>query len=115
MNPSSTVPDGNGAENAAAAQVGHVSSTAHQKIDQASDALHPTVDRLVTSAHQAVDKLAGVASDATHRFGEKSEQMKDVQQKLTEECRVYVREKPVTALAIAAATGFLLSRLLRVH
>jgi ElaB/YqjD/DUF883 family membrane-anchored ribosome-binding protein len=114
MNPSSTVPNGTGTENAST-QVGQVSSTAHEKIDQASDALHPTVDRLVTGAHQAVDKLAGVASQATQQFGEKSEQMKDMQQKLAEDCRLYVREKPVTALAIAAAAGFLLSRLLRIR
>jgi len=93
--------------------VDKASISAHEKIEQAADALHPTVDRLVQGAHQAVDKLAGVATQATYQWEEKSEQVKDMQQKLTDDCRAYVRDKPVTALAIAAGAGFLLSRLLR--
>lgn len=89
------------------------SNAAHEKIDQTSDALHPKVERIAQGAHQAVEKLAGVATQATRQWGTKSEQFKTAQQKLTEDCRVQVREKPVAALAIAAGIGFLLSRLFR--
>jgi ElaB/YqjD/DUF883 family membrane-anchored ribosome-binding protein len=36
----------------------------------------------------------------------------DAQERLVEDCRTYVRQKPVTALAIAAGVGYLLSHLL---
>ncbi len=108
MEPTTPATPGQNAERS----VDQASATAHDKIERASDALHPAVDRLASGAHQAVDKLAGVATQASHTLGAKSEQMKDVQQKLAEDCRAYVREKPVTALAIAAGAGFLISRLL---
>jgi len=93
--------------------VDQATSAAHQKIDQTSEALHPKLDRVAQGAHQAVDKLAEVATQATYRWGAKSEQLKGAQQKWADECRVQVREKPVTSLAIAAGVGFLLSRLMR--
>ena len=46
-------------------------------------------------------------------MGKKGVRIKDLQHKLTDDCRGYVRDKPVTALAIAAAAGLLISRLLR--
>lgn len=109
MNTPLTANDGNDVEH----MVDHASANAHEKIDRASAAVHPSVDRVAQGAHQAVDKLAGAATQASHQWDEKSEQMKDLQQKLTDDCRSYVREKPVASLAIAAAAGFLISRLLR--
>ena len=109
MNTSPRGPNGHSAEN----KVEQAGAQAHETIEQVSDSLHPAVNRLATGAHQAVDKLAGVATQATHTLGARSEQMMDMQQKMMQECRASVREKPGTALAIAAGVGFLLSRLLR--
>ncbi|MEO7030812.1 MAG: hypothetical protein ABI351_01700 [Herbaspirillum sp.] len=93
--------------------IDQASNVAHQKIDQTSDALHPKVERIAQGAHEAVEKLASVATQATQQWGVKTEQIKTAQQKLTDECRAQVREKPVAALAIAAGIGFLISRLFR--
>jgi ElaB/YqjD/DUF883 family membrane-anchored ribosome-binding protein len=109
MNTSTSGPEGHGVERV----LDQASASVHGKIEHASEVLHPTVDGLATGAHLAVDRLAGVATQASHTFGAKGEQLKDLQQKLSEDCRTYVREKPATALAIAAVAGFVISRLLR--
>jgi ElaB/YqjD/DUF883 family membrane-anchored ribosome-binding protein len=97
---------------AVARTVDQATTGAHKAIDKASDAARPAVDRLATGAHQAVDKIAGAATQAAETLDLKSEQLMDAQTRLTESCREYVRDNPVTSLGIAVAAGFLLSRLL---
>ncbi len=92
--------------------VDQATTGAHKAIDKASDAARPAVDRLASGAHQAVDKIAGAATQAVETLDLKSEQLKDAQTRLTENCREYVRDNPMTSLGIAVAAGFLLSRLL---
>ncbi|MFC3111047.1 YqjD family protein [Undibacterium arcticum] len=90
-----------------AANVDQVSAGAHTTIDKVADAARPAVDQIASGAHQAVDTLAGAAET----LSTKGDQLKEVQARLMEEARVYVRENPVTSLGIAAGVGYLLSRL----
>ena len=92
--------------------VDQATASAHNVIDKASDAARPAVDRLASGAHQAVDKMAGAASQAAETLDLKGEQLMDAQVRLTENCREYVRDNPLTSLGIAVAAGFLVSRLL---
>jgi len=69
-------------------------------------------DKVSHSAHEAYDKIADATSQAAEALGEKGEQLKNAEQQLMEDCRVYVRENPITSLGIAVAAGFLLSRVL---
>lgn len=71
-----------------------------------------TIDNASHSAHEAIDKIASATNQAADTIGEKGEQLKNVEQQLLENCRVYVRDNPITSLGIAVAGGFLLSRLL---
>jgi ElaB/YqjD/DUF883 family membrane-anchored ribosome-binding protein len=71
------------------------------------------VEKLSSTAHVAVDKMSTAASQAASVMTEKAGQMKDLQDQVIADTRVRVREKPMTALAIAAGAGFILSRLLR--
>jgi len=71
-----------------------------------------TIDKASNSAHEAVDKIASATNKAAEALGEKGEQLKNAEQQLMENCRSYVRDNPMTSLGIAAAAGFLLSRLL---
>ena len=71
-----------------------------------------TIDKASKSAHEAVDKIASATNQAAETLGEKREQLKNTEQQLMENCRGYVRDNPITSLSIAAAAGFLLSRLL---
>ena len=68
-------------------------------------------DKVSHSAHEAYDKIADVTSQAAEALGEKGEQLKNAEQQLIEDCRVYVRDNPITSVGIAVAAGFLLSRM----
>ena len=69
-------------------------------------------DKVSHSAHEAYDKIADATSQAAEAVGKKSEQLKNAEQQIMEDCRVYVRDNPITSLGIAVAAGFLLSRML---
>lgn len=88
-------------------------AAAHDTIDRMASSARPAVDRFVQAAHQAVDRLADAASQARQRFGSQSDSLKGQQEHLMEEARTYIRNKPGTAVGIAVAAGFILSRLLR--
>ena len=69
-------------------------------------------DKVYHSAHEAYDKIADATSQAAEAVGKKSEQLKNAEQQIMEDCRVYVHDNPITSLGIAVAAGFLLSRML---
>ncbi|MDO9140581.1 MAG: DUF883 C-terminal domain-containing protein [Methylobacter sp.] len=71
-----------------------------------------TIEKAAHSAHQTVDMIADVTTQAVEALGEKGQQLKNGEQQLLEDCRNYVHDNPITSLGIAAAAGFLLSRLL---
>lgn len=66
------------------------------------------IERMSQSAHDAVDKAATVASDYASRMSEKGEEWMAMPQDWMEAARDYVREKPLQALGIALAAGYLL-------
>lgn len=92
--------------------INQASSSMHDSIDRASDAARPAVDRIASSAHSAVDSIAAAAANAADSFGEKSGNFKEMQSQFMEDCNNYVRENPMASLGMAAAAGFLLSRVL---
>jgi ElaB/YqjD/DUF883 family membrane-anchored ribosome-binding protein len=71
------------------------------------------VDRLSQSAHDAVDKAASVASTYAERFSSKGDELMQMQEDWVESARDYVREKPLQALGIALAAGYLLHMITR--
>ncbi|MGD7033593.1 DUF883 family protein [Methylotuvimicrobium buryatense] len=71
-----------------------------------------TFDKVSHSAHEAFDKVADATSHAAEAIGKKGEQFKNAEQQMVKNCRGYIREYPIMSVGIAAAAGFLLSRLL---
>src|SRR5262245_30442142 len=90
-----------------------VTVTAHERVNQMSEAAGPLVERMASTAHAAIDTVAGAAADAAYTLGTKGEQLSDAQAKLIEAARDYVRERPIAALGIAVAAGWVLGRLMR--
>jgi len=72
----------------------------------------PITEKASNIAHEAVDKVTNAAHEAEHVIHEKGAQLKHAEEEMVENCRSYVRDNPITSLGIAAAAGFLLSRLL---
>jgi ElaB/YqjD/DUF883 family membrane-anchored ribosome-binding protein len=90
---------------------------AHEVVDsaatKAAENAGPTIDRLAQAAHQTVDKVAQAAAPAADWMSESADQLKAQQEQLIEGCREYVRERPLVAIGIAAAAGYLAGRLAR--
>lgn len=74
---------------------------------------HNGVEQLAASSHGAIDSLANGAGDLADLLSRKGGQLQDSQRRLSESCRNQIREKPLLALGIAVASGFLLSWLVR--
>lgn len=88
-------------------------TSAHETVDRIAGAARPTVDKLADSAHQAVDKMTSLASSAAETFEQKRIQLNTASAELVDNARVYVRANPMAAIGIAAAVGFILSRVLK--
>jgi len=69
-----------------------------------------TIDKAANSAKEAVDKVASATNEAAETLGKKGEQLKNAEEQWLEDCRIYVRDNPITSVGIAVAAGFLLSR-----
>jgi len=69
-------------------------------------------DKASQFAHEAGEKFANATNQASETLSEKTEQLKNAEQRLMKDCCGYVQDNPVTSLGIAVAAGFLLSRLL---
>jgi ElaB/YqjD/DUF883 family membrane-anchored ribosome-binding protein len=93
--------------------VDHTAGSVHQAIDKTLDTVRPAVDNVAAGAHLSVDKIASAATEAIEAVGATGGQLLDAQSRFSESCRIQIRDKPITSLGIAVATGFLLSWLLR--
>ena len=71
-----------------------------------------TVDRLRSGTHEAVEKVANATTQAAEVLGQKSEQLKNMEQQFLEHCRGHIHKTPAASLGIAVGVGFLLSRLM---
>ena len=94
------------------ADVDQAQSAAHDTIDKMTQQARPAVDRLSDKAHKTVDRLSGAASQAASTFSEKASQYRDLQDQWVSGARDQIRERPVAALAVALAAGFVLRHLL---
>jgi ElaB/YqjD/DUF883 family membrane-anchored ribosome-binding protein len=81
-------------------------------IMKTTDTTNETVERLKAGVNETVEKVAEASNKAVDTINQKTEQMKDAEERLMEHARMYVRDNPVTSLGIAVASGFILSRLL---
>jgi ElaB/YqjD/DUF883 family membrane-anchored ribosome-binding protein len=81
-------------------------------VDKAVNSVQPVVDRLASTAHAGVDRLQGMLSGATSGLGQRQQQLTDAAGQWKEATYEYVRQKPGNAIAIAAAAGFILAKLL---
>ena len=97
--------------------VGRKADQAHLAVDTAaskvSEKAGPAIDRAAQAAHQTVDRVAQAAAPAADWISQNAEQLKQQQEMLVDSCRSYVRERPLAALGVALAAGYLIGRLAR--
>jgi len=82
-------------------------------VDATQPSTSDTINRIASSAHQTVDRIAKGADSTLQSLRGSSSQWKEAGGQSFENVQTYVREKPLTALGLALAAGFLISRLIR--
>ena len=80
-------------------------------VDRAAQAAHDTIDKVAAKAGPAVEKVRTVATGATETLEAKAAALGDAQEQWVSNTRTYIRENPLTALAIGVLAGALLSKL----
>lgn len=82
-------------------------------IEDASGRIGEAGSRMSARAHETVDQVASAVHSAADRLRAQSEHWMANKDEMLAQVRTYVREKPMMSLAIAAAVGFIVSRLTR--
>jgi ElaB/YqjD/DUF883 family membrane-anchored ribosome-binding protein len=88
------------------------SSDGAKKTEQVSSTAHQAVDRLASGAHRTVDRLSAAAGSAIGSLSQGREQVTVKGSELVDEVRNYVQANPLASIGIAAAAGFILSRII---
>lgn len=84
-------------------------TTAKDSASQMSEKAHAGLDRITQTAHSTIDRVTAAASSAAERIGDGK--VAHTAQEWRNTTSEYVREHPMTAIGIAVAAGYLLSRL----
>ena len=86
-------------------------SALHSTIDMVADPARSTVDRVSTAAHETVDKLADQAAQVADRFSGQTRWVADAPNRAVESTKSWIQEKPLQAVGLALAFGYLWGRL----
>jgi ElaB/YqjD/DUF883 family membrane-anchored ribosome-binding protein len=97
--------------------VERTAAQAHDAVDavaaKASEKAAPAIDRVARAAHETVDKVAQAAAPAADWLNQSAAQLQRQQEQLVDGSRSYIRERPLMAIGIALAAGYLAGRLIR--
>jgi ElaB/YqjD/DUF883 family membrane-anchored ribosome-binding protein len=99
------------ASDSAARHVDSAGAALHSGIDKAADPARQAVDRISSVAHKTVDRLAGGAAQVADRFSEQTRRAVEAPKEALEFSRSWVQEKPMEAVGVALAIGFVIGRL----
>jgi ElaB/YqjD/DUF883 family membrane-anchored ribosome-binding protein len=102
--------DGNGA-GAVQRGVESAGDTLHHGIDKMADPARHAIDSLSSTAHETVDKLATSAGHTASRFAEQTHRLTEAPGKAVDYSTSMIQSRPLEAVGIALAVGFVLGRL----
>jgi ElaB/YqjD/DUF883 family membrane-anchored ribosome-binding protein len=80
-------------------------------VDRAAQAAHQTVDRVAAAAGPALERLRSGASNAAETLQSKADRLGELEEQWLTTARDYVREHPLTAVAIGVMAGLLIGRM----
>ena len=103
--------DSNAPANAVQRGVESAGAALHQGIDKLSEPARSTVESLSASAHQAVNSLAGSAGHVADRFADETRRISEAPGKALDYSKSRIQDRPLEAIGIALAVGFILGRL----
>jgi len=87
--------------------VGTAGAALHSTVDKARS----TMENLSGAAHDSIDRLASSATHTADRFADQTRRLTEAPAKAMEYSRTWVQDKPLEAVGVALALGFILGRL----
>ncbi len=91
--------------------VQQVGDTLHSTIDKVAEPVRGAVDRASTTAHQTVDKVTTSVHAAAEKVDTQARRLTAAPNRAVDYSRDYVRGRPLQAVAMALAAGWLIGRL----
>ena len=83
----------------------------HQGIDKVSDPARSVIESVSATAHHTVDSLAGGVTHVADRFSDETRKIAEAPRKALDYSKSRVQDRPLEAVGIALALGFVLGRL----
>ena len=83
----------------------------HSGIDKVANPARHALDSMSSSAHSAVDSLASSASHTATRFADQTRRITEAPARAVDYSKSTITDRPLEAVGIALAVGFLLGRL----
>jgi ElaB/YqjD/DUF883 family membrane-anchored ribosome-binding protein len=80
-------------------------------VDRAAQSAHAAIDKVAAKAGPALDKVRATMSDTKQTLRAKADQLGELEDQWLNNTRDYVRENPLTAVAIGVLVGAVLARL----
>lgn len=97
--------------NALKRSVESAGSTLHSSIDKMVDPALDTVGRATHVAHDAVNRLSSGATQVADRVSEQAAWVSDASGRAVESSKSWIQDKPLEAVGMALALGFIIGRL----
>lgn len=95
--------------------VRQVGDSLHGTIEKVAEPVHSAVNRASTSAHEGIEKVASTVQAAASRVDQQARRVRDtvrdIPHQAADQARDYVRIRPLQAVGIAFAVGWLFGRL----
>ena len=83
----------------------------HSSIDMMVDPAINTVNRVTTVAHDTVNRLASGATHVADRVSEQASRVTEASGRAVESSKSWIQDKPLEAVGMALALGFIIDRL----
>ena len=97
--------------NALKRSVESAESALHSSIDKMVDPAIDTVGRASSMAHDAVNRLSSGATQAADRVSEQATWVSETSGHAVESSKSWIQDKPLEAVGMALALGFIIGRL----
>ena len=104
-------PAGSNASPSSISSVEAAGAALHTSINKVAGPAHSTVERLSSAAHETVDKLASSATHVADRFSDQTRRVTEAPARAIDFSKSWVQDKPLEAVGVALAIGFILGRL----
>ena len=102
---------GNGSSQPVQSGVDSAGAALHSTIDKMAEPARSTVDRLSSAAHDTVDRLASNATQVADRVSEQTRRVTEAPSQALDYSKSWIQDKPLEAVGVALAVGFILGRL----